>query len=418
MVDFNASDPDVNPVLAFALVDLNSTTQNHLFTLDQNGTLRTATTFDFETNATTYNLRIRVTDQHFTYREEEFVLTLLDDDEAPYFTFFADPQATSTLLNRYENRTNVALIQASDHEPGSLSYSITGGADQSIFQIDSSSGLLQFIDPPDFETPLDSDADNIYLVTVQASDGTHFITHDLNVSITNTNEAPQVEILPTLGITGQSVILEGNLTSFAGGTLPNITLQYDSDANFSSNRVLQAFTSSVGNKLALWLDANDTSTLVNLDGNLSQWNDKSGNNQHLIQDTNSSMPKIGIHQHNGKNVITFDGDDYLRRDNSNILNTDLTCFIVARVDSGGIDHGGDSIISYGYGGNGRWEIRAGSLSAFNSKIAKKFNLVAHGRNFGFSRFVSSFHAPFRSKWFDLFKLGKWQSSECRDQRSS
>ena len=120
MVDFNASDPDVNPVLAFALVDLNSTTQNHLFTLDQNGTLRTATTFDFETNATTYNLRIRVTDQQFTYREEEFVLTLLDDDEAPYFTFFADPQATSTLLNRYENRTNVALIQASDHEPGSL----------------------------------------------------------------------------------------------------------------------------------------------------------------------------------------------------------------------------------------------------------------------------------------------------------
>ena len=48
------------------------------------------------------------------------------------------------------------------------------------------------------------------------------------------------------------------------------------------------------------------------------------------------------------NVVSFDGNDFLRRNYSNVLNTNLTCFIVARVDTGGIDAGGDAILSYGY----------------------------------------------------------------------
>ena len=43
---------------------------------------------------------------------------------------------------------------------------------------------------------------------------------------------------------------------------------------------------------------------------------------------------------------------------------------MARVDTGGIDHGGDAILSYGYGGDGRWEIRAGTTNSFNAKVAK------------------------------------------------
>ena len=69
-----------------------------------------------------------------------------------------------------------------------------------------------------------------------------------------------------------------------------------------------------------------------------------GNNHNLLQDTNDSKPKTGLSSHNGMNVVSFDGNDFLRRNYSNVLNTNLTCFIVARVDTGGIDAGGDAIL--------------------------------------------------------------------------
>ena len=93
-----------------------------------------------------------------------------------------------------------------------------------------------------------------------------------------------------------------------------------------------------GPRLALWLDANDSSTITHQDGNVSAWMDKSGNFLNLLQDTNASKPKTGVDSHNGLNLLSFDGNDFLQRTTSNILNRNLTCFLVARVDSGGIDN--------------------------------------------------------------------------------
>ena len=61
---------------------------------------------------------------------------------------------------------------------------------------------------------------------------------------------------------------------------------------------------------------------------------------------------------------------FTQRTTSNILNRNLTCFLVARVDSGGIDNNQDALISYGNVGNGKWELRSLSTSVFNSKLAK------------------------------------------------
>ena len=44
------------------------------------------------------------------------------------------------------------------------------GIDAKLFQIDSASGQLYFIDYPNFEIPLDEDKDNTYLVSVKAED--------------------------------------------------------------------------------------------------------------------------------------------------------------------------------------------------------------------------------------------------------
>jgi len=43
---------------------------------------------------------------------------------------------------------------------------------------------------------------------------------------------------------------------------------------------------------ALWLDAADASTITESGGAVSQWDDKSGNNHHVIQATSASTTHI------------------------------------------------------------------------------------------------------------------------------
>ena len=70
-----------------------------------------------------------------------------------------------------ENTTAVADITATDVDGDTLTYSITGGADQTLFAIDASTGALSFKTAPDYENPQDSDQDNTYLVEITVSDG-------------------------------------------------------------------------------------------------------------------------------------------------------------------------------------------------------------------------------------------------------
>ena len=69
----------------------------------------------------------------------------------------------------------------------------------------------------------------------------------------------------------------------------------------------------LGSSLALWLDADDASTIV-LNGNtVSQWSDKSGNNRHATQSTAANQPTRTLSGLNNRTVVTFDGtDDELR----------------------------------------------------------------------------------------------------------
>ena len=63
---------------------------------------------------------------------------------------------------------------------------------------------------------------------------------------------------------------------------------------------------------ALWLDASDTSTITASSGSVSEWRDKSGNARHVSQGTAASQPTTGTATQNGKNVLSFDGGDFLR----------------------------------------------------------------------------------------------------------
>jgi hypothetical protein len=74
-----------------------------------------------------------------------------------------------------------------------LAYSIVGGIDHPRFSV-TAGGLLSFNAPPDFEAPSDSNGDNVYVVTVQASDGNGGTALQMiNVSVTPVNDnAPRI----------------------------------------------------------------------------------------------------------------------------------------------------------------------------------------------------------------------------------
>jgi hypothetical protein len=75
-----------------------------------------------------------------------------------------------TELAPSENTTELTTFTATDVDGDTLTFSISGGADKDLFQIDSSTGVLTFISAPDYENPLDADTDNVYDVQVSATD--------------------------------------------------------------------------------------------------------------------------------------------------------------------------------------------------------------------------------------------------------
>ncbi|AWF82661.1 hypothetical protein BTJ40_18620 [Microbulbifer sp. A4B17] len=92
-----------------------------------------------------------------------------------------------------ENSTGTLLtLSASDANGDSISYNTIGGEDQSRFLIDNGN-QLRFGFAPDFENPADADGDNIYQVTIEASDGNGGQTsQEIVVTVTNVNDgAPE-----------------------------------------------------------------------------------------------------------------------------------------------------------------------------------------------------------------------------------
>ena len=75
--------------------------------------------------------------------------------------------------------------------------------------------------------------------------------------------------------------------------------------NLSGNRASAVAWSptSLGNSLALWLDASDASSITSSGGLVSQWNDKSGNNRHATQTNAGSRPSVSA------SGITFDSSN-------------------------------------------------------------------------------------------------------------
>jgi Ca2+-binding RTX toxin-like protein len=119
-------------------------------------------------------------------------------NNAPEITLGAEVTAV-------ENTTAVATVTVTDPDPGqSLIYAIVGGADQNLFNIDSNTGALAFIVPPDFEQPNDAGADNVYDLVVRATDNGDPMLSDeqaIMVNVADGGDVPDITSGGTFSVT-------------------------------------------------------------------------------------------------------------------------------------------------------------------------------------------------------------------------
>ena len=148
-------------------------------------------------------------------------------------TITSNGGGSTAALNVAENTTAVTTVTATDSDlpAQTLMYSISGGADQTLFSIDSGSGVLTFASAPDFETPTDANTDNVYEVTVLASDGQGGTdTQDISVTVTAVNDNSPTIISNGGGVTASINVFENTTAattvSATDADLPAQTLTY------------------------------------------------------------------------------------------------------------------------------------------------------------------------------------------------
>lgn len=122
--------------------------------------------------------------------------------------------STADTLTVRENTVVVTSVYAEDDSP--VTYSMVG-ADSSLFVLDSRSGKLKFKTAPNFESPLDSNQDNTYEITIAATDTTankakltmHIMVTDIDESSSDDSDADYIP--DNIEILIQSDIYDGDM---------------------------------------------------------------------------------------------------------------------------------------------------------------------------------------------------------------
>ena len=85
----------------------------------------------------------------------------------------------------------MTTVTSTDADGDTRTYSLSDGADQAKFSINSSSGALTFTSAPDYESPTDTGSNNTYVVEVTSSDGNGGTdTQTLTVTVTDVSSVP------------------------------------------------------------------------------------------------------------------------------------------------------------------------------------------------------------------------------------
>ena len=147
---------------------------------------KTAPDFETPTDAggnNVYDVVVQALDGSLT-DTQALAVTVTNANEAPVIS--SNGGGATATLSILQYSTAVTTVTAADVDAGTtLTYSISGGADAALFQIDATTGALSFKNAPNFEAPTDAGGNNVYDVVVQGSDGALTDTQAISVTVTN-----------------------------------------------------------------------------------------------------------------------------------------------------------------------------------------------------------------------------------------
>ena len=170
-----------------------------------------------------------VTELETDIQEEKDFLIDISVAIVPLFT-------SMSTVDLDENNATVLTVIAEDDT--TVVYSLLAQDDYLLFTIDANSGVLSFVNAPNYENPLDIGTDNNYSVTVIATDESeNNVTQDITISINNI-----IDLSPTLsnstGSIAEKAIADdsaGNITiaNVGDSSITAITLSGTGSENFS-----------------------------------------------------------------------------------------------------------------------------------------------------------------------------------------
>ena len=173
-----ASDEDADDTLSYRL----SGDDAALFSLSDTNVLSFLVAPDFEAPGdvgadNVYTVIVTVNDG--TEDVSQTLAITVTDVASPAFT-------TAATLSLLEGGTSALTVE------GAGTITMTGGADLSKFTL-SAANVLSFNVATDFETPLDSGADNVYNVSFTATEGSETSTLDLAITVTDAFEGRVID---------------------------------------------------------------------------------------------------------------------------------------------------------------------------------------------------------------------------------
>ena len=156
------------------------------------GQIKTAEKLDYETKDM-YMVVVTATDPTGAADTINVNISVTDEDDKTVIAV-VDVNGTSAELEYEEGRTDaVATFSASDEDGDAIDWT-RAGDDAGDFEIDedaSGNGVLTFKKSPNYESPVDANKNNVYLVTVKASEASSL---KVEITVTDKDEPGKVKL--------------------------------------------------------------------------------------------------------------------------------------------------------------------------------------------------------------------------------
>jgi T1SS-143 domain-containing protein len=265
-----------------------------------------------------YDVQVRVTDGNLSDIQNIAVTVTNVNEFAPVIS--SNGGGSNAAINVAENTTAVTTVVAADADAGTtITYSIVGGADQSKFSINPTTGALTFISAPNFEAPTDAGANNVYDVIVRASDGA--LADDQSIAVTVTNVAENTP--PAGGVDHIYTNSDDDVTVMASWLLAN-----DTDPNGdpltvtnvheNTNLIFSLDDSGLPNSFVFNLSNNDTGdgSVANFDYDVTDGSATTNVGSQIHLDTSGSIDggatnDIVIGKGDNETLVGNGGADFL-----------------------------------------------------------------------------------------------------------